>query len=802
MTTLQQWDTACLRVLILRLSPLRDVDRSTPHHFLNWEITREFPDAFVDFAFFPAYAERKKNEAEGKSLIHGVFSNQLPEAFDFILVSNSCGVELVNFPYLLQRSRIPLLASQRGENFPPIIFGGSNALASQGVINNDGDSFADAVFFGEGERAVGTMTRILHESKHLPKRERLLQVAKAVNGLWVSGDLTQTVTKTICHAPDLSILPVKYPVFDGEQADTARLQIAHGCPCFCSFCFEAYDRKPYREMALADLKIAARQLKINQGAQAIELYSFNFNSHADIVALLQDLSKCYDRVSVKSQRIDFLVEVPGLYDTELLIDKRSFTLGVEGISEKQRAFLHKSVSLEQIHNCIQDLLVRKVREMKFFFILSGHEDADDFAELRTLLSRIRTMRNSIHEHTRIIFSCGLLVRMPLTPLQYDRLQLDQSAWEPIQSAMRNAVVSHGFEFRLAADWDDYFFSQVVALGGYWLHDAITAMAKQGFFYDSALSPGIAVAMEKWIHDNGHWTKAFLEEKSADYPFPLAFVKGGVMPQFLYREFKNSKAAIDKGYCLGSKCQACGACETHDQTKFLTGHSITPGTAEDVRTMANVIQQKRRLKNTFIKVKLPRSAAWKSPEWMSAYLMRQLLAWLPDEVENILSLRESLFYYGELEARLGGVTGWTVFALKAWDNAQFLKALSPFSEQTENGLQILGDDFTEGTFSRASLHVELPTQLFPKSANVLAKFLQEQYCPCNLRKTETGTLLEISDKGLKKKQIFSATIETNGSMTVLNLEIGKHFDLLSFLKQFPHGDWRLGGFAEIIQLKHP
>ncbi len=242
------------------------------------------------------------------------------------------------------------------------------------------------------------------------KREVLARAAAEVEGFWAARGSAVTI-KATCNAPQAHHLPVDYPLLNSPEAHTAHLQIAYGCPAFCAFCFEAYDRKPYREIPLVDLLDAARRVKQAQGSEELNLYSFNFNTHADILALLPALHRLYDRVGLKSQRADILQHTPHLLEAEVAADKRSYTLGVEGISERQRAWLHKSLPTADVVGLLQRLFGQKIREVKLFYLLTGHESEEDVAEFRQFLRTLKGMRRS-RRRVRVIFSFGLLIRMP------------------------------------------------------------------------------------------------------------------------------------------------------------------------------------------------------------------------------------------------------------------------------------------------------------------------------------------------------------------------------------------------------
>ena len=119
-----RFEDAPYRLLIARLSPLRDVDRSLPHRLLFHEVRRALPGACVDLAFFPPVGARDTLHP-----LTGICSCRPARDFDLVLVSNAYILELLNLPYLLLRSGIPLFAGERGEDDPVVLLGGSQGLS-------------------------------------------------------------------------------------------------------------------------------------------------------------------------------------------------------------------------------------------------------------------------------------------------------------------------------------------------------------------------------------------------------------------------------------------------------------------------------------------------------------------------------------------------------------------------------------------------------------------------------------------------------------------------------------------------
>ncbi len=786
------FDAATARVLIVRLSPYRDVDRSTPHLFLYQAARRALPEAYVDFAFFPPEHDRARFAEAGVPFLVGVQSLHAARDFDLVLISNAYTLELINLPYLFLHSDIPLMASQRDETWPIIVLGGSNALASQALVTPTGDSFVDALFFGEGEGEVGALIRTLLDHGSQRKADRLDQAAASVTGLWLANrDTEQRVTKAICPAPRANDLLTDYPLLNGEQAGTARLQINYGCPAFCSFCFEGYDRKPYRELPLEDVLATAQRLKRAHGPEVLELYSFNFNTHADILTLLFDLNRLFDRVSVKSQRIDFLYTTPGLIKAEVAADKRSFTLGIEGISTRLRAFLQKSLETKTIMGVLERLLRQKIRELKLFYILTGHETGADLTEFHAFISALRDLRSRLNPGVRIVVSAGRLVRMPFTPLRHDRLCLEEDEWASIVGPVKAACETQGVEFRLATPWADYAVSQVLALGGHWLHQPLIALAEQGYCYDTRLDPTYWDALRAWMQTHGHWSAVFLGEKGPDYAFPLDFIRGGVREGFLYEAYQQAKAGVDRGYCLGrdgatGTCLGCDACFSPEQRKAIVTHTMrAPQQASYTQQLPTLMRTKWRLSPVYARVRVPAVAAHTDPAWLNAWVFRYLLQAYPALAPNLLSVREALFTHHTLRDQFPVPSGELIFALEAWDVDELLWELAAPPDADAHGTRLLEieENFVPGEFARADLRLTLPVAHFPNAGPRLRRYLQEQYVANNVRREGETYHFVLPEKALKKRWLFSGQYHVAGEQFVGQLEIGPKFDLLGYLRSF-------------------
>ncbi len=708
------WEDARTRFLIVRLSPFRDAVRSSGHLFL-YNLVRSTlgPTAFVDFAFFPSKPDRTILDNAKLPWLYGMQAGHDAHDYDVVLVSCSWALELVNLGLLFKHSGIPLRASARRNpstgSWPPIILGGSNALASQGLIFPDGDSFVDGIFFGEGEDGGADLVRVLAE--RLTNEQKIDRVEEQVPAFWGAlkgapdlprkgGEPRHIVPGRWKSPPDSGFIGlVSYPLLNSEEASNARLQISWGCPAFCSFCFEGWERKPYRELEKARILEAARTLKRETGASSVDLFSFNFNAHTDALELLLELNRIFERVNMMSQRADLLIRVPGMLACELAAEKRSFTVGVEGISAALRRYYAKNLADKDLFALLDRLSREKIKELKLFYMISGQEDAPDLAEFDRFCAWLEKLRAERNAGTRTIFSFGYLVRMPFTPLGGDALMLDRKVLEAISAEVKKSVETRGFEFRLAVDWNEYVADQLLVAGGYALADGLEAAVQAGCLFDLKLEGPLVANLTRALRSSGELdgrperaefkdtetgngesreaysgnlenqggetsinkagtlTGPLVDGYDAECPRALDFITGSVSRKFRFDRALAAGERREETICfpLGKEtegtCMACGACANPDERANLTSHRVNgaAGLALADR-IAAVINEKRRMRPIYLRVELPESLAGAESAFLSAWLLKNVLYHDGELSPRLFRIAEALWSSPDLRER--------------------------------------------------------------------------------------------------------------------------------------------------------
>ena len=771
-----------LSVLILRLSNSRDTAASSTHRVLADLVLAAAPDAEVDFAFLPLKKAPR---------VTGLFSGRDWAAFDLILVVNSFVLEVLNLPWLLHANAVAPWAAERTDAFPPVLMGGSNAFAAQCLVRPDGHAVPDVLFFGEAEESLPAFVRRWPTAAG-NKRERLLQAAAGLDGFWVTGEIPsapirQAVART---APTQTALQ---PLPDVETAGTVRISVGAGCAAFCSFCFEGYERKPYREYSVETILAQARNLKITCGARVAELDAFNLNSYGGLALLVEQLVRLFDKVSFKSQRADGIAACPEIIDLERAAGKNSFTLGIEGISARMRAFLSKSLSDADIAVALKALLDRRVRELKLFFILTAHEAPEDLAAFGEFCMRLKGWLSQPNACTRVVLSFGRLVRMPNTPLAYDRLFLDEAEWRFCVDGVAAACRRAQLECRFAFDWPDYLGTQLLAACGHGDAEAVVALACNGLtchgpWYEHEAKQ-LQDAIQPALRHGQLARDSHVLDADARNTFP--FVTRAVSDAFLLKRWDEARQFTDSGYCLGTACDGCGACADAAERDAVTGHPRTPRVPQAViENVARIEADKRRLPRIYLRATLPDDFAGHSPAWVSARLMQTILARHPELSDTLLDAKESLFSAGENEERLVIPSGETVLALRAWDAAAVTAAVA--GTRALFGAVPLQHAFTPGTFARATWQLFISAA--PREAAQMASdWLSGLRLPHTLRREGDAWRLELAPAAAKKKCVFELLVTPAPDGTCMTLTFSPKASLHDLLSRLP----RLPGHPKAV-----
>jgi hypothetical protein len=560
--------SAELRVMFARLSTYADTVDSATHPLL-YAIAAGVKGVYADLAFLPPPKDALLMDAARVPWLLGTQSKYGPEDFDVIGFSNSIVQELVNLPAMLAKSRIPWSKTERlaRPELPLLILGGANAAFTTVLHNAPAElTLVDGVFNGEDPELIARLLVTCREAKK--SRAGKLEVLRELENLpgFFQPDQPQPTRKTFWKLDEyLSRLP-QTPLLYAESLQ-GKWPLSEGCPAFCSFCAESWVRKPYRETSRAGLRQHALACKAAVGLEGLELQSFNFNMHSELYGVLWDAVEWFKKLSLKSQRFDWLAKTPELPAVLQLLGKSSLTCGLEGISPRLRRFLRKNLDEDSLWRGLESLAGNRLRELKIFLIATGRETEPDFHAYSDFLGRLRVLMQRAGNPPRVILSVTPLARFPWTPLEFEPAPTMETL-ETILKRIEQLTRPHGFEVRRAAEPAEYCFSQILlrAARPEILSALLEVQRKTGFVYYREVPRSFLVAFLAALTARGIDPKSLLEgyDLAASRAKPWAIHETGVRREFLWEQYQKALLGEEDPYCLGHHgktgvCLACGAC---------------------------------------------------------------------------------------------------------------------------------------------------------------------------------------------------------------------------------------------------
>lgn len=649
----QLHECARIRVVIARLSSYHDVSAGITHSYL-YQMAAEVDGCYVDMAFLPPERDEKLMIEAQIPLLTATNCKLPPSAFDVIAISNSVLQELINLPAMLHHSGIPLSRRQRAAAASPlVILGGSNSYTHSilhGSVDNDGnEGLVDAVIMGDGEDVFEQALEIIRDHRHLDRETLLLKLQNEVPGFYNpaaysqqfngKGQLSAIIAQPGAPMPVRSNKTACTPAgqtFTGgpilySNGASSHVILTAGCPSFCSFCKESWEQKPYRETSLDAVYAAALQLKAKMGLSEIALMTFNANTYSDIFTLVERLNPLYDRVAIKSQRFDAVVNSPELLDLQFDAGKRTYTCAMEGISERLRTLLQKNLDEKTILAGLEQLIQRDMRQMKVFLILTGYEKEEDLQEFHNFLESFKQLINSGNSRPKVTFSFATLFRAPQTPMQYAPRRRSDKEMRQLLDRLGNMVKTADFEARISAGVEDALVSEYIAFADR-RHTPVLvdASISGGFRYRGEISRRVLDFWREQLQKR-KLTPPGDPERDNKTVFPWDDIDTGIDKNFLFKVWSALSAGIEMTACIArpwgsASCSGCGACASAEQIKRLT--SMGPPAGSQIKKLPVA-----RVNSQWILLRIPDQWAFCDREFITAAIARRLMLSCPGLVKS-------------------------------------------------------------------------------------------------------------------------------------------------------------------------
>ena len=482
--------------------------------------------------------------------------------FDMVGFSLQYEMSYTTILYMLDLAGIPLLASERGSEFPIIQGGGPCAVNPEPLAD-----FFDLFVIGDGENSMRQLAELKLEIKD---KNEFLKRASEIEGVYVptltkpvyeNGKITKfegnSVKRAICLDLENAPYPHFQPVGNVEVVhDRAVIEIMRGCYRGCRFCQAGFIYRPVRKRSVDTLTRLACDLIKNTGYENVSMNSLSTSDYGELSTLLKQMKANlpeYTTIALPSLRID---SFESFYAEQSR--KSSLTFAPEAGTQRLRDVINKDITEQDIETGVQKAFDLGISAIKLYFMMGlpteTDEDIDGIFQTVQKIKQIYSQNPKRLRALRINVSVSTFIPKPFTPFEWEPFATKEQVDKKI-AALKTKLYIKGVSF----NWNDYELSEmeaVLARGDRRVGKVLLNAYKKGSYFESwceYFNPKI-------------YEQAFLEENvnKLDYtgaqdlssPLPWDFIDVGVTKNFLLKERQKAYDGVITGGCQ-TGCKACG-----------------------------------------------------------------------------------------------------------------------------------------------------------------------------------------------------------------------------------------------------
>ncbi len=501
--------------------------------------------------------------------------------FDFLgftLQYEMCYTNILN---VLELSGIPLLAAERGEDFPIVIGGGPCAVNPEPIAD-----FFDLFNIGEGEEMLPEIVALYVKMKEAgaSKKEFLLEAARTISGVYVPSlydveynedgtvksytpnaeGVPASVKKRIVENLDTMYFPeaVVMPYLETVQ-DRIMLEVFRGCIRGCRFCQAGMIYRPVREKSPETLLRQAKCIYEATGYEEISLTSLSISDYTKLPELTDGLIEWTNEkkvnLSLPSLRIDSFTKE--LMEKVASVRASSITFAPEAGTQRMRDVINKNVTEEDLMRSASIAFGSGKEQVKLYFMnglpTETDEDIEGIAKLaKATIEQFYATPGHSRRAPGVTVSVSCFVPKPFTPFQWEAQDtVDELVRK--QQYLRTCITDRKIKYH-HHDARVSHIEAVLALGDRRLSKALLLAHDRGFGFDAWDEYFDAEAWMKVFADSGIDTAFYANRRRADDEvLPWDIIDVGVTKEFLLREKKKAYEEKTTPSCR-EQCSGCGA----------------------------------------------------------------------------------------------------------------------------------------------------------------------------------------------------------------------------------------------------
>ncbi|ACM19600.1 radical SAM domain iron-sulfur cluster-binding oxidoreductase, DUF2344-containing [Geotalea daltonii FRC-32] len=482
-----------------------------------------------------------------------------------------------NILNMLELAGIPLLACERGKEFPLILGGGPCACNPEPLAD-----FFDAFLLGDGEDAVLEIAKVCRQWKSAGEAKAdLLHRLSLIEGVYipaffsVSHDAVGRIEaiKPLKHgydkvrrriAPDLNAL--SYPTapvvpFLKTVHDRVSMEIARGCTRGCRFCQAGYIYRPLRERTPAQVMEKIEETLRNTGYDEISLLSLSAGDYGCLTPLLQKLMHRYAQeriaVSLPSLRVGSLT--PEMVAEINKVRKTGFTLAPEAGSDRLRQVINKGITEPDLLDTAYQVYGAGWRLIKLYFMIGlPTETMEDVLGIAELARQVKYQGKRAGQGGEVNVAVSSFVPKANTPFQWEQ----QISYEEIlekQQFLRQELKKR----KLNLKWHDApltVMEGVFARGDRLLGKVLLEARRLGCRFDGWGEHFRFARWQEAFAAAGIDPLFYHRRRDLDEILPWDHLDSGISREFLLAELEKASGGIYTPDCRNGQCSGCGVCD--------------------------------------------------------------------------------------------------------------------------------------------------------------------------------------------------------------------------------------------------